>query len=48
MLIQCIHRVYGIALRLRHLAAILILYMAKHYDIAIWGLMEQYSRDSDE
>ena len=48
MLLQCFHRVDGIALRLRHLAAFLVLDVAKDDDIAVRCLVEEQRRDGDE
>ena len=48
MLLQCFHRVDGIALRLRHLAAFLVLDVAEDDDIAVRCLVEEQRRDGDE
>ena len=48
VLLQCLHRIDGIALRLRHLAAFLVLDVAEDDDIAVRCLVEEQRRDGDE
>ena len=48
MLAERLHRVDGVALRLRHLVAVLVLDMAEHDDILVRGLMEQQRRNRNQ
>ena len=48
VLLQRLHRIDGIALRLRHLAAFLVLDMAEDDDIAVRCLVEEQRRDGDQ
>ena len=45
---QRIHRIDGVALRLRHLAAVLVLHMAENDDVLVRRLVKEQRRDGDE
>ena len=45
---QRIHRIDGVALRLRHLSAVLVLHMAEDDDVLVRRLVKEQRRDGDE
>ena len=48
MLAERLHRIDGVALRLRHLMAVLVLDMAEHDDVLVRGLVEQQRRNRNQ